>query len=211
MLCANTKEARELSTPRSTDSDRLIDSASLGKVAWAQVGCSGLCRDCRSPRQNGKMREASQLGYSMFRCKSGPGELRKALCSSGLSTAMAMITGCTRRLTAKVKSVKACQVSDSLRVVALVLGKSLEGTSLRPLCIPLPVAVGPYDAAAATAAPEHASFQHCAWAAQTRSSRSEQTLNSRTRLEAVNPGWPAAWRPQGLRKAFPELGCELAA
>ena len=111
VLCANTKEARELSTPRSTDSDRLIDSASLGKVAWAQVGCSGLCRDCRSPRQNGKMREASQLGYSMFRCKSGPGELRKALCSSGLSTAMAMITGCTRRLTAKVKSVKACQVS----------------------------------------------------------------------------------------------------
>eukprot|EP00439_Symbiodinium_sp_Y106_P011167 s16529_g1.t1 len=40
-------------------------------------------------------------------------------------------------------------------------GEVREGTSLRPLCIPLPVAVGPYDAAAATAAPEHASFQHC--------------------------------------------------
>ncbi|CAE7034377.1 unnamed protein product [Symbiodinium microadriaticum] len=40
-------------------------------------------------------------------------------------------------------------------------GEVREGTSLRPLCIPLPVAVGPYDAAAATAAPEHASFQYC--------------------------------------------------
>ena len=50
-------------------------------------------------------------GCDLIRYKFGPGELRKALCSSGLSTAMAMITGCTRRLTAKVKSVKACHVS----------------------------------------------------------------------------------------------------